>query len=137
MTSKGKKVLIGTIIIFGVVGYLTYSGMKDSMVYYLTVKEFLENQDKYKNEGVRISGVVLDGSIIRDESNALHITFEIIDEKQKQKQIKVDYTGLIPDTFKHGVTVVVEGKLSPDQQIFKATVLLAKCPSKYEEKKKK
>ncbi|MBI4649710.1 cytochrome c maturation protein CcmE [Candidatus Desantisbacteria bacterium] len=135
MTTKTKKILIGSIIVFGILGYLAYSGMQDSMVYYLNVGEFLNDEQKYKNEGVRISGKVVDGSVVRD-SNGMRIQFEIMDEKDKNKKIKVDYSGIIPDIFKPDITVVVEGKLI-ENHVFKATVLLAKCPSKYQEKNEK
>ena len=44
---------------------------------------------------------------------------------------KVDYRGLIPDTFSDSVDVVVEGRLGADG-VFHATTLLAKCASRYE-----
>ncbi|MBI5208203.1 MAG: cytochrome c maturation protein CcmE [Candidatus Firestonebacteria bacterium] len=135
MTSKTKKILIGSIIIIAAASYMVYSGMKDSMVYYLSVKEFLDAEEKYKDEGVRISGKVKDGSIIRDDKG-MKLEFDIIDEKDPSKIIKVQYSGLIPDTFKEGRIVVVEGKFT-QERIFKSTILLAKCPSKYEEKKEK
>ncbi|MBI5416920.1 cytochrome c maturation protein CcmE [Candidatus Poribacteria bacterium] len=133
MISKSKKILAGSLIIFTVIGFMIYSGMKDTTVYYLTINEFLSNEEKYKNEGVRISGKVIDGSIVRDESG-MHVVFELIDKTAPDKKVKVDYRGMIPDTFKPNIDVVVEGKFSPER-IFYAKVLLAKCPSKYEEKK--
>ena len=135
MKTKTKKVVLGSAIIILVAGYLTYTGMRDSMVYYLTVSEFLDRKNEFMDKGVRVSGKVVDGSIIRDASS-MHVKFEIMDEKFPDKRIKVEYSGIIPDIFKPGITVVVEGKFSAEQ-IFKATVLLAKCPSKYEEKRGK
>jgi cytochrome c-type biogenesis protein CcmE len=44
---------------------------------------------------------------------------------------KVDYRGIIPDTFSDSVDVVVEGRLG-DDGVFHATTLLAKCASRYE-----
>lgn len=135
MTAKSKKILAGSLIIFAVIGFMVYSGMQNSTVYYLTINEFLSNEVKYKNEGVRISGKVVDGSIVRDDKG-LHVVFEIADKIELDKKIKVDYKGIIPDTFKPDIEVVVEGKFS-EERIFYAKVLLAKCPSKYEEKKEK
>ena len=43
----------------------------------------------------------------------------------------VVYKGIIPDTFTDSVDVVVEGKLDGGNT-FHATVLLAKCASRYE-----
>ena len=43
----------------------------------------------------------------------------------------VVYRGIAPDTFTDGVDVVVEGRLGADGT-FRATTLLAKCASRYE-----
>ena len=43
----------------------------------------------------------------------------------------VVYRGIAPDTFTDGVDVVVEGRLGRDGT-FRATTLLAKCASRYE-----
>jgi cytochrome c-type biogenesis protein CcmE len=43
----------------------------------------------------------------------------------------VVYRGIIPDTFTDSVDVVVEGRLGRDGT-FRATTLLAKCASRYE-----
>jgi cytochrome c-type biogenesis protein CcmE len=44
----------------------------------------------------------------------------------------VDYSGAVPDTFKPGVEVIVEGGMQPEAGVFKASTLMTKCPSKYE-----
>jgi cytochrome c-type biogenesis protein CcmE len=45
--------------------------------------------------------------------------------------IPVVYRGIAPDTFTDGVDVVVEGRMDRDGT-FRATTLLAKCASRYE-----
>ena len=47
------------------------------------------------------------------------------------KVYNVVYRGITPDTFTDGVDVVVEGRLGHDGT-FRATTLLAKCASRYE-----
>jgi len=42
----------------------------------------------------------------------------------------VSYSGVVPDIFRDGRQVVVEGSLGSDGR-FAATVLLAKCPTRY------
>ena len=41
-----------------------------------------------------------------------------------------NYGGVVPDVFKPGIQVVVEGHLT--NGLFKASSLLAKCPSKFQ-----
>ena len=45
--------------------------------------------------------------------------------------IEVNYSGAVPDTFKAGAEVIVEGGMGPEGQ-FKAKTLMTKCPSKYQ-----
>jgi cytochrome c-type biogenesis protein CcmE len=44
----------------------------------------------------------------------------------------VTYHGIAPDTFTDGVDVVLEGRLDRDGT-FRATTVLAKCASRYED----
>ena len=53
-------------------------------------------------------------------------------ERGTKQIIPVVYQGIIPDTFKDDSEVVVEGAYDSSEELFHATVLLAKCPSKYE-----
>jgi cytochrome c-type biogenesis protein CcmE len=49
--------------------------------------------------------------------------------------LRVEYASLeVPDLFKEGAEVVVEGRLasSGGAHVFQATNVLAKCPSKFE-----
>jgi cytochrome c-type biogenesis protein CcmE len=39
---------------------------------------------------------------------------------------------MVPDTFKDGSPVVLEGRYSADERGFVAEAIMAKCPSKYE-----
>ena len=45
--------------------------------------------------------------------------------------LPVDYKGILPDTFEKSTQVIAEGKLGNDG-VFHATLVLAKCPSKYD-----
>lgn len=132
LTSKQKKLIIGSVVVILAVGYLIFAGMKDTMVYYLTVSEVVSKGQSLSDKGMRVGGKVSVNSIIWDQEN-LNLKFVMEDEKTQEK-LTVEYHGTIPDTFKEGVTAIVEGKLS-ENKIFQAKTLLAKCPSKYEAKK--
>ena len=45
--------------------------------------------------------------------------------------LPVVYSGIVPDIFRPGITVVVEGHYT-GQGPFQAQTLLAKCPSKFQ-----
>ena len=110
-------------MIVSLLSWLVFAGVKDSMVYYITVDELLEDVPDKK---VRVSGTVVHGSIQNELSDSLRFTIEA-----GEGRLNVEYDGIIPDIFTDGVEAVVEGKLSSDN-VFVADLLLAKCPTKYE-----
>lgn len=124
---KKKKFLIGGLVILAAVAYLMYTGFQGSAVYYLTVSEVKEKGLADSNTDLRVTGTVVNGSVARDP-NSLQVRFAIADAGGA---LAVNYRGVVPDTFKEGNEVVVEGRWNPEG-IFQAKVLLAKCPSRYE-----
>ena len=123
-----KFLIVGGLIL-GAVSYLMFSGISGSMVYYYTVPEVMAQSGDLAGRGIRISGHVSPGSIRRDAAQS-QVEFVVLDQNSSQT-LPVSYQGIIPDTFKGGAEVVVEGEYNPDE-VFQAQVLLAKCPSKYE-----
>jgi cytochrome c-type biogenesis protein CcmE len=114
-------ILVGFAILFGV-------GLKGSLVYYLTVSEFLDTGRRDDlGDHFRVNGNVVTDSIERTPG-APGARFLMSDGK---RQLPVAYGKETPDTFVDGSEVVVEGSLGADGT-FVATTLLAKCPSKYE-----
>ena len=110
-------------IVAACVAYLIYSASGGSTEYYLTVSELRGSVPA--GGDVRVAGVVQD-DVTRSEGG-LHVTFT---ERDNTASMKVDYRGTLPDIFKPGITVVVEGRLGGDG-IFHARTLLAKCPSRF------
>ena len=124
---KGKlKFIVAIIIIAGALSYLVFAGVKDTMVYYLTISELEAKTPSVYGDRVRVSGNVVPGTIVKDSDGSLK--FQITDGNNS---INVSYRGIVPDIFKDDVEAVVEGKYSENRQ-FNADVLLAKCPTKYE-----
>ena len=74
---------------------------------------------------------MVEGSIQKD-LDASRVDFVIQDEASVDSRLAVHYPQIdVPDLFKDGAEVVVEGRLDGDSD-FHATNLLAKCPSKFE-----
>ncbi|MFP4071142.1 MAG: cytochrome c maturation protein CcmE [Desulfovibrionales bacterium] len=109
---------------------LVISGLRQDSVYFLEVSEALAMGTENLNQA-RLFGSVEAGSIERDPS-ALGVGFRILDTEDTGKSITVAYRGAVPDTFKPGVEVIVEGSMRPDDGVFQATTLMTKCPSKYQ-----
>jgi cytochrome c-type biogenesis protein CcmE len=124
---KGRlKFIIAISAILISVGYLIFTGVSESGVYYLKIDELKTRAPSIYNQKVRVSGNVVEGSIKNDINGKLE--FKISDGNN---YIHVNYSGIIPDIFNDGVEAVVEGSYKPDNT-FDADLLLAKCPTKYE-----
>ncbi|BAI79685.1 cytochrome c-type biogenesis protein CcmE [Deferribacter desulfuricans SSM1] len=125
---KALKIIIPSIIVAGVIVYLIMTSFKSTGVYYLEVSELMNDLPKYYGKSLRVSGLVETGSVIKKPIEK-YLEFNLVDSTGAK--IKVVYKGIIPDAFKEDVGVIVEGKVD-NNNIFRATTLLAKCPSKYE-----
>jgi cytochrome c-type biogenesis protein CcmE len=122
------KFVIAVSLLVGGLAILFGVGLKGSLVYYLTVGEFFDQQRaRALNENFRINGDVVEGSIEKGPG-ALGARFVMTDGS---RELPVTYAKETPDTFVDGSEVVVEGRLGHDG-VFVAQTLLAKCPSKYE-----
>ena len=120
------KFILPLVVIVSLISWLVFAGVKDSMVYYVTVDELLEDAPDIYGQKVRVSGTVVNGSIRNELDDSLRFTIEA-----GEGRLDVEYDGIIPDIFTDGVEAVVEGRLSGDN-VFTADLLLAKCPTKYE-----
>lgn len=124
------KFLIGGALVLGSAGYLMASSIRDTAVYYLTPGELSAKTVKdptFYDTGVKVGARVVPGSIVRAPGGR-ETSFSMTDGA---KTYNVVYRGITPDTFTDGVDVVVEGRLGRDGT-FRATTLLAKCASRYE-----
>ena len=106
--------------------FLLFVGVGSGGVYYYTVDEFLTQHPDAAGR-FRVNGKVVPGSIERLPTG-MDVRFTMIGGASS---VPVRYHGVVPDTFVDDADVVVEGRLAPDGH-FDATILLAKCPSKYE-----
>lgn len=118
-----------------VVTYLIWTGVTDTMLYYLTPVELIQRVEAdptFHQVGVKVSGRVVLGSWSRAEDELLH-HFTVVDLEDESVTFPVEYRDMLPDTFNDTdvVDVVVEGRYREDG-VFEATVVLAKCGSRYE-----
>jgi cytochrome c-type biogenesis protein CcmE len=109
------------------VAYLIYANTTTSAAYYMTVKELRGCHD-CAGRIVRVAGTVQPGTVARDDQTQT-VRFTIDDG---QNTLPVTYSGIVPDIFRPGVTVVVEGTLPAAAGVFHASTLLTKCPSKFQ-----
>ena len=126
VNKKRMRLILVTLVTMGIIGYLIYTGVSDTMVYYLKVSELLESTVEASEEGVRVGGKVLEGSVQWDPKD-LQLNFTIEDEKAA---MPVVYQGQVPDSFQEGKEVIIEGTFA--DSLFTASEIMPTCPSKYE-----
>jgi cytochrome c-type biogenesis protein CcmE len=114
----------------GGLGYLLFTGLSSNSVYFLNVSEALAMETEELDQA-RLFGKVAPEGIERQQ-DAMGVRFALEDKKDSSKYIWVEYSGVVPDTFKPGVEVIVEGEMKDQENVFGAHNLMTKCPSKYE-----
>jgi cytochrome c-type biogenesis protein CcmE len=118
--------VVAGIAILAAIIYLVYANTQANAVYYMTIPE-LKQCATCSLQTVRVEGVVQSGSIVRNDQAQL-VKFVITDGSQT---LPVSYNGVVPDIFRGGAQVVVEGHYA-GQGAFQAQTLLTKCPSKFQ-----
>lgn len=126
MTRKQRRlVLIGSsMAVLAVAVGLILSAMRQSIVFFNSPTEIAEHRAT-PGARLRIGGLVKDGSVKRDAD--LHISFVVTDGKS---DVPVTYQGIVPDLFREGQGVVVEGKMGRGDT-FAADTVLAKHDERY------
>ncbi len=131
--TRDKRFFAGLVGVAAVVTWLVWTGITDTMVYYLTPVELIERVEAspaLADQGVKVSGDVVPGSYRTSSDELLH-TFEVADPDDPQVRITVHFRHPIPDTFNDEAEVVMEGRYLGDG-VFEATEVLTKCGSRYE-----
>jgi cytochrome c-type biogenesis protein CcmE len=130
---KHGRFMVGLVGVATVVSYLIWTGVSETMVYYLTPVELMarvEADPTFHDIGIKVSGQVVPGSYARVKGELLH-TFIVRDLVDESITFPVEYRDALPDTFTDEVEVVLEGFLRTDG-VFQAATLLTKCGSRYE-----
>lgn len=131
---KGNvALLVGLVLIAAAVLGLVLS-FKDAAVYAKTVDQIVAEKDKLAGRAIRVEGNLVKGSLVHQEQPCEY-RFRI---EEKGAEIPVRYANcVVPDTFRDvpgmDVRVTVEGKIAKEGT-FEASLVMAKCPSKYEMK---
>ncbi|MFT4301488.1 MAG: cytochrome c maturation protein CcmE [Desulfovibrio sp.] len=121
--------IVALLLFLGGVGYLTYSGFSENSVYFLNVSEARAATPE-KLTSARLFGTVASEGIEKASAGS-GVNFLLEDKDNASQTIAVRYKGTVPDTFKAGAEVIVEGGMDA-QGSFVAKTLMTKCPSKYE-----
>lgn len=132
MPMKQFKFTLGfTVVLMGLI-YLFVSGFQQSRATHMTVSTLVEKggHEDLGQQRIRLGGQVVEGSIQWDRYR--HRPIFAVTEGDCRLQVRYTGTALLPDTFKEGSPVILEGHYVKAKDVFEAEVVFAKCPSKYE-----
>ncbi|WP_029354077.1 cytochrome c maturation protein CcmE [Bosea sp. 117] len=126
MTRKGRRlVLIGSALgVLAIAAGLMLYALTDTIVFFRSPSE-IAAEHPAPGTRLRLGGLVKQGSV--EKQDDAHIRFVVTDGGA---DVRVGYTGLLPDLFREGQGVVAEGQLLPDGS-FRADSVLAKHDEKY------
>ena len=129
------RIGIAVAVVVGTIVWLAFSGYDADKRYFVTIAELGGMGDKAYHSQLRVEGFVVPGSI---EHNGPHVDF-VMNEFESHnpkagagRLLKISYKGSEPppDTFKDDSQALAEGSYGRDG-VFHASVLQAKCASKY------
>lgn len=93
--------------------------------YFFTPAQVLQGEAP-KNVTIRAGGMVVEGSIERS-SDSLDVSFLVSDGLA---DLKISYSGILPDLFAEGEAAIATGKLD-DDKVLQASQVLAKHDENY------
>ena len=131
MKHKAVKIGLTSLVLVMSFGGLLYSTLSEGTEYYKHVDEVMGQPDGWYGKKLQLHGFVVPNSINRNPK-----TMDYWFQVQSNGQIvSATYTGVVPDTFKSDSEVVLKGTLSTQGFAVQPNGVMAKCPSKYEQKK--
>jgi cytochrome c-type biogenesis protein CcmE len=105
-------------IVVVALAWIAIRGLTGNFVYYLTPTDIMTHHKAHVGERVRLGGYVVPGSVQRTSSI---LTFTVTDGTDS---MRVSDTGAVPELFKPGQGVVLEGALGADGAFHSDTLLV-------------
>ena len=132
---KNGRFMVGLVGVAAVVTYLIWTGLSQTMQYFLTPTELVAKvsaDPSFHRVGVKVGARIVPGSY--EKGDGVH-RFVVDDPEHENVTIPVEYEGDLPDTFSDRPEMVVDAVLEGrfrDDGVFEATTVLTKCGSRYE-----
>ena len=125
MKPRQKRIglIVGGLAALGIASAFVLNALDSNIAFFVTPSELAAGKAP-QGKAFRIGGMVKEGTVMRDN---LTVSFVITDTAQ---DVKVTYTGILPDLFKEGKGAVAQGKLD-GAGTFVATEVLAKHDENY------
>jgi cytochrome c-type biogenesis protein CcmE len=126
--SRARRITLvaALVMIVGGFGYLTYGGVGDNLVYFLTPAELLAKGAAGFDTPIRLGGMVVPNSV-QWNADALDLRFRLTDGNGS---VPVHAKGAPPQMFRGNIGVVVEGRYGRSG-VFESQNLMVKHSNEY------
>ena len=128
MTRKRRRLMVVVIggLMLATATALVLTAFEDNIVFFHSPTDIASNKDLGADSRLRVGGLVKPESWHKATDGLTH-NFYITD---LTNEVRVAYRGIMPDLFREGQGVVVEGRMQPDG-LFRADEVLAKHDENY------
>ena len=135
MTHRNIKIGVTVVVLTLAFSGLLWSTLREGTEYYKHVDEVMTSPEQWEGKNMQLHGFVVAKSIMVNP-RTLEYRFKV---QNNGHVVHATYTGLVPDTFKdtpgEEAEVVLKGQLTNEGFHVAPNGVMAKCPSKYEQKK--
>ena len=127
MTPRQRRIalVVGILAGVSVAGLLALSAFRENVMFFFDPSQVAAGEAPI-DKRFRLGGMVRPGTVER-EAGSLDMSFVVTDF---QRDVKVVYTGVVPDLFRENQGVVAHGRLGSDG-IFVADEILVKHDENY------
>ena len=126
---KKRIIFVGSVFALSIAALIfVILNFRDNIVFFYAPSELQTSEvlQKTANKQIRVGGLVKEKSIKKISANSTE--FVITDYAQ---DLKINYSGLLPDLFREGQGVVAKGKFDEQKNEFSSKELLVKHDEKY------
>jgi cytochrome c-type biogenesis protein CcmE len=114
----GLRIAACLAVIVLALAWIAVRGLTGNFVYYLTPTDIVAHHKAHVGQRIRLGGYVVPGSVYRTGSELMFTVTDRIDS------MRVSDTGAVPELFKAGQGVVLEGALGQDGRFHADTLLV-------------
>ena len=120
-----RLVFVGLgLAVLGIAVAIVLTQIQEHLVFFHTPSGLAERPDLTHDRRLRLGGLVMEGSVERQSGGM--VRFRVTD---LARDVTVSYNGILPDLFREGQGVVVEGRMKDG--VLAADQVLAKHDEKY------
>lgn len=125
--ARKQRLILITLMVIGasIATAFALKSFNDNLMYFFSTTDVVDGKAP-DNALFRLGGMVVKGSVDRPGDDLL-VRFKLTDFN---KEVTVEYTGILPDLFREGQGIVAHGRLN-EQGVFVAEEVLAKHDENY------